>query len=100
MRADRLLIGAVLFLGAGLWGLFGYCHGNTGIAFGLPISNTKFSMDITTTGVPVLLGVPCTLIGLVLLVIAFLAAIVAPFRRSPRTVEPLPAASSRPPLEP
>ena len=80
MRADRLLIGAVLFVGGGIGTLLTYCHGTAGLGVALPVAGTKFNLDITTMGVPVLVGVPLFVIGLALLLIAFFAAIVAQFR--------------------
>ena len=80
MRADRALIGAGVFLGFGLWLLFAFCHGNVGVGFALPVAGTKFNMDVTTMGVPALIGMPVTLIGIILLVIALLLAIVQQFR--------------------
>lgn len=83
MRADRVLIFAGLFLGVGLWCLFAFCHGNTGVGFALPVAGTKFNMNITTMGVPALVGIPVTLIGIVLLAFAFVAAIIGQFRPYP-----------------
>ncbi len=85
MRAGRVLIGAVLFLGAGLWVIFAYCNGTTGLNLGYPISGCKLTIDLTTMGTPVVVGIPLVGIGLVLMLIAFIAAIVAQFR-GPRVV--------------
>jgi hypothetical protein len=86
MRTGRVLIGAVLFLGAGIWVLFAYCNGSTGLSFGYPLTGCKLTLDITTIGAPVLVGVPLVGIGIVLMAIAFIAAIVAQFQ-GPRAVE-------------
>lgn len=83
MRADRLFIVTGIILGVGLWCLFAFCHGNVGVGFALPVASTKFNMDITTMGVPALVGMPLTVIGLVLLVISFVAAIIGQFRPYP-----------------
>lgn len=80
MRADRVLIGAGIVLGFGLWLLFAFCHGNFGVGFALPVAGTKFNLDVTTMGVPALVGIPVTIIGIILLVIALLLAIVQQFR--------------------
>jgi apolipoprotein N-acyltransferase len=80
MRADRVLIGAGVVLGVGLWLLFNFCHGNVGVGFALPVAGTKFNMDITTMGVPALIGMPITVIGIILLVAALVLAIVQQFR--------------------
>lgn len=90
MRADRLLIAAGLFLGFGLWFLFAFCHGNLGIGFALPVAGTKFNVDATTMGIPALVGIPLTIIGIVLLAIALIAAIIEQFRPHPRVVEDVP----------
>jgi hypothetical protein len=74
----------VLFLGAGLWFLLEYCHGTVGLAFAFPISLTKFNTEVVTMGAPVFIGVPLTVIGLLLLVVAFLKAIVEQFWPLPR----------------
>lgn len=80
MRADRVLIGAVLILGAGCWMLLAYCHGNVGFNIAYPISGAKLQVDFTTMGAPALVGVPLALLGLLVLVFAFILAIVAQFR--------------------
>jgi hypothetical protein len=85
MRTGRLLIAAVLFLSAGLWVLFAYCNGNVGLTFGDSLTANKVSMDITTTGMPMLIGLPLAGLGLLLMLIAFLGAIVIQFR-GPREV--------------
>jgi hypothetical protein len=85
MRTGRVLIGAVLFLGAGIWVLFAYCNGTTGLSFGYPLSGCKLTLDITTIGAPVLAGVSLVGMGLLLMAIAFIAAIVAQFQE-PRVV--------------
>lgn len=83
MRADRMLIVTGVFLGVGLWCLFAFCKGNVGVGFALPVAGTKFNMDVTTTGLPALIGMPVTIIGLVLLVISLVAAIMGQFRPYP-----------------
>jgi len=56
MKSGRLLIAAVLFLGVGLWVLFEYCNGSAGLNFGNELSANRVSIDLTTTGVPMLVG--------------------------------------------
>lgn len=90
MRADRLLIAAGLFLGFGLWFLFAFCHGNVGIGFALPVAGTKFNMDTTTMGVPALVGIPLTIVGILLLAVALIAAIIEQFRPHSRMAESAP----------
>ena len=89
MKSDRLVIGAVLFLAAGLGLLLGFCNGATALSVAYPVSGTNVHVDITTTGIPVLAGVPLTAAGALLLFIALIAAIVSQFRRpeSYRTAE-------------
>jgi hypothetical protein len=82
MRADRLLIGSILFLGTGVGLLVAWCHGNVGFNFAVPVSGTKFNLDMTTMGAGVLAGLPLAGIGLLLLAAAFISAILAQFRRS------------------
>ena len=75
MKTSRLLILAFLLLAAGVTLIFAYCNGTTGFDAGYPVSGTRIHIDITTTGYPTLIGVPCTLFGIVLLCLAFLGAI-------------------------
>lgn len=86
MKTGRVLIAAVLCLGAGLWVTFAYCNGTVGFNVAYPFSATKLTIDITTTGIPVLVGTPLVVIGLLLMLIAFIAAVVAQFR-GPRPME-------------
>lgn len=85
MRWGRVLIAAVVFLGVGLWLLFNYCQGNAGVEFGDSLSGNKVSLDLTTIGVPMLVGLPLVLLGVLLMLIAFVAVIVLQFRR-PREI--------------
>ncbi len=80
MKLGRLMIAAVLFLGAGVWLLFANCNGTTGANFGYPLSGCKLTIDITTTGAPVLVGIPLVVIGLLLTAISLIAAIVVQFQ--------------------
>jgi hypothetical protein len=95
MRSGRVLIAAVVFLAVGLWVLFNYCHGTTGFNVGIPVSATSVHIDLTTTGVPALVGVPLAGLGALLLVIAFLGALVGQFRRR----EPEPEAAPEVPAK-
>lgn len=76
MRADRPLIGAVLFLGVGLALIFGYCTGTTGMNIGFPVSGSSLQVAFTTYGPAVPGGLALIAIGLLLLVVALLAAVV------------------------
>lgn len=75
MRSDRLVIASVLFLSGGLALLFGFTTGTTALNVGYPFAATRLHIDITTTGIPALLGVPLIAAGSLLLVFAFFAAI-------------------------
>jgi uncharacterized membrane protein YphA (DoxX/SURF4 family) len=79
MRSDRPLVLAVIFLAAGLGVLFGYCNGTTGFSASYPFTGSILHLEMTTTGVGVMGGLVATAIGLLLMVWAFLAAIVSLF---------------------
>lgn len=97
MKSDRLVIGAVLFLAAGLGLLFGFCNGATGLSLAYPISGTNMHVDITTTGIPVLAGLPLIAAGALLLFIALIAAITSQFRKpEPSHTSELPAKRQEP----
>jgi len=82
MRSDRPLILAVIFLGAGLGVLIGYCNGTTGFSASYPFTNSILHLEMTTIGPGVVGGLASTVIGVLLLVWAFLAAIVSLFTTS------------------
>jgi len=79
MKSNRLVIAATLFLAAGVALLFGFTSGTTGFTLGYPFSATKLHLDITTTGIPALAGVPLLAAGALLLFMAFVAAIVSQY---------------------
>ena len=81
MKSDRLVIFAVLFLAAGLGLLIGFTNGTTGLNVGYPFSETRLHLDITTTGIPVLVGVPLVAAGAVLLFFGLIAAVASQFSR-------------------
>jgi hypothetical protein len=76
-----LLLISVICLAAGVTILFAYCNGTTTVNVGYPFSGTSLHLDITTTGVPAIIGLPLTLIGAFLLLIAWILAL---FNRSRR----------------
>ena len=82
MRTDRWLIAALVFLVAGVWTTFAWCHGTVGFNFAYPFAGSKLAFDVTSMGVPVLVGIPLVLLGLLFMLIAFLAALVAQFTSS------------------
>lgn len=75
MKTSRLLLLAFLLLATGLVLLCAYTHGNAGLNFSSNVPDTKFNLDLTTTGWPALIGVPSLLLGAILLTLAFLSAI-------------------------
>jgi hypothetical protein len=81
MKSDRLVIFAVLFIAAGAGLIFGFTDGTTALNVAYPISATRLHVDITTTGIPALLGVPLVAAGGLLLFFALVAAIASQFRR-------------------
>ena len=83
MKSDRLVIAAVLFLAAGVGLLFGFTNGTTGLNVGYPLSATRLHVDIMTTGIPALVGVPLVAAGALLLFLALVAAVVSQFQRRP-----------------
>ena len=97
MKSDRLVIGSVVFLAAGFGLLFGFCDGTTGLNIGYPFSATKLHVDITTTGIPVLAGLPLVAAGSLLLFIALIAAILSQFQKpEPFRTSELPAKRQEP----
>jgi hypothetical protein len=77
-----LLLISVVLLAAGVGLLFAYCHGTTGATYGDSLSSASIHIDMTTTGWPVLVGLPLTLLGALLLVLAWIAALFT--RSSPK----------------
>jgi len=76
-RSDGPLILAMVFLGAGLGVLIGFCNGTTGFSASYPFTGSILHVEMTTTGVGVMGGLAATAIGVLLLVWAVLAAIVS-----------------------
>jgi hypothetical protein len=77
MKLGRLLLAAVAFLTAGLWTIIYYCHGSTGL--NLPINESNLHIDLTTTGMAVIVGIPLIAIGAALLAIAILGSVIVQF---------------------
>ncbi|HEY3707418.1 MAG TPA: hypothetical protein VGL22_20320 [Terracidiphilus sp.] len=82
MRTDRWLIAALVCLVGGLWLIFAWGHGNAGFNVAIPMAATKLAIDYTSTGWPVIVGVPLILIGILLMVGAFITAVIAQFHRA------------------
>ncbi|HSZ17344.1 MAG TPA: hypothetical protein VK764_09605 [Terracidiphilus sp.] len=83
-----LLLLSVVLLAVGVGVIFGYCNGSTGFSFAYPFSGTSLHLDITTTGVPALIGIPLTLLGAFLLILAWFLALF--HRRKQEVVDDLP----------
>jgi hypothetical protein len=81
MRTDRWLIAALMFLVGGLWLTFEWGHGSAGLNVAFPAEGTKLAIDITTTGWPVMTGLPLVIIGVMLMAAAFVTAVIAQFHR-------------------
>jgi hypothetical protein len=74
----------VVCLAAGLWVLFAFCHGTTGVQFGSSTSDASVHLDITTTGVPSMIGIGLTAVGAFLLIVATIIALIGLFQRNGR----------------
>jgi hypothetical protein len=85
MRSDRWLIAALVFLVGGLWLTCEWGHGNAGLNVAFPAEGTKLAIDYTTTGWPVMTGVPLVLVGVLLMAVAFVTAVIAQFHRPDET---------------
>jgi hypothetical protein len=81
MRTDRWLLGAFVFLASGLWLTFEWGHGNVGLSAAFPVSGTRLTIDVFTTGWPVITGLPLVVVGLFLMLIAVVSALIAQFHR-------------------
>ncbi|MFZ0808647.1 MAG: hypothetical protein WAN03_20805 [Candidatus Sulfotelmatobacter sp.] len=77
MKAERILIAAVVFLAVGLGLIFGYSHGTAGFSAAYPFSGASLQIAINTTGLPAMTGFAATMLGVILLAIALVQAIFA-----------------------
>jgi uncharacterized membrane protein len=77
MNCERSLIAAAVFLITGLGLIFGFTHGTVGFGAAYPVVGTALDVSLKTTGLPALLGVITTLIGLLVLILALVQAVVA-----------------------
>jgi hypothetical protein len=75
-----VLVVAVACLAAGLFVIFYFCNGTTGLQFGYPLSACSIHIDITTTGAGVPGAVGLVSIGAVLLIVAAIIALIGMFR--------------------
>jgi hypothetical protein len=76
MKFEYVLILSVLLLATGLGLIFGYTHGSVGFGGAYPVAGASLQASITTTGLPAMVGVPLTALGLLLLVASVITAIV------------------------
>lgn len=96
MRTDRWLIASLALLVSGVWSILEWCHGTAGVNVSFPVAETKLTFDVASTGAPVLLGIPLVVLGLLFMVIAFIAALLDQFRlplRHRKPAEPVPPVS-------
>ncbi|HEX4287138.1 MAG TPA: hypothetical protein VHZ28_18740 [Terracidiphilus sp.] len=82
-----LVLISVVCLAAGVTILFAYCSGTTSMNAAYPFSGTSVHVDITTSGIPAVLGIPLTIGGAVLLIVAWFAAL---FRRKTEPADEAP----------
>lgn len=93
MRADRPLLGAIVFLACGIGLILAYCNDATTFTAAFPFNGSSLHIDVLTNGPGAVGGVVLTAIGLLLLLWAVLAAIVGQiillFNRSYRDTDTL-----------
>ena len=70
-----VLVVAVICLAVGIGVLFAFCHGATGVQLASPISAASVHLDITTTGIPAIVGLVLTMLGAFLLIVATIIAL-------------------------
>lgn len=76
MKSDRPLILSILCLAAGITLIILYCTGTTSMSAAYPLANSSFHMEITASGAAALGGIALSAVGILLMVWAFLAALV------------------------
>ncbi len=81
MKSGLPLILSVLFLAAGLGVIIGYCHGSANFNAAYPFAGSMLHIDMSTSGPGVLGGLLCTAIGVLLLLWAFITAVVGQIAR-------------------
>lgn len=80
MRADRPVLASAIFLAAGLSLIFCYGTSHSGLNAALPVANSSFHLTVATGGPAAIGGVILTIIGVLFLVWAILAALAWHFR--------------------
>ncbi len=76
MRADRPLLGAVVFLSGGIVSILSYCSGASSFTASYPFTGSTLHIDVLTNGPAAVGGVVLVAVGLLLLLWAVVAAIV------------------------
>lgn len=71
-----VLVTAFVFLAVGIGVLFAFCHGNSGVQFSYPLAGAMVHLDMTTRGIPAIVGFILTILGAFLLAVATLIALV------------------------
>lgn len=77
-----VLVTAVICLAIGPGVLFAFTHGTTGVQLAYPLSAASVHIDITTTGIPAIIGLGLTVIGASLLIVVTIIALVGMRRRA------------------
>jgi uncharacterized membrane protein len=80
MITRRLVVVSFILLATGIGLLAGYCNGDAGFDFSDALSGNVLKLNITTTGYPMIFGLPITLFGLLLLIATVISAVVAEIR--------------------
>ena len=83
-----VLVVAVACMAAGLFVIFYFCNGTTGLQFGYPLSACSIHIDITTTGAGVPVAVGLVSIGAFLLIVTTVIALVGMFRHKSGVAPP------------
>ena len=74
------MIDSFVLLATGIGLLAGYCNGSAGFDFSDALSGDVLKLNITTTGYPMIFGLPITLFGLLLLIATVVSAILGEIR--------------------
>lgn len=77
MTAERVLLASVLLLAVGLGLIFGFCHGTASFSAAYPLAGSSLQVSLTTSGIPAVAGLALTLAGLLVLLWAVIASLVA-----------------------
>lgn len=75
MKSDYVLFASVLLLAIGLGFIFRFTHGTVNFSAAVPVSGASLHVAITTAGLPAMVGVPLTVLGLLLLIASVIIAI-------------------------